>query len=78
MMLLAAGVAALLVRRCGRAVSELEEEFSSLKAIVPFVLGWIVSMGTTTASSVSMEANRSGSSRACPFPRRTGLFPKVW
>jgi ABC-2 type transport system permease protein len=30
-------------------------ELTSLPALVPFVLGWMVSMGSTTASSISME-----------------------
>ncbi|MEZ4509428.1 MAG: hypothetical protein R2881_07310 [Eubacteriales bacterium] len=77
MMLLAAEVAFAGQADAVAQFLELEEEFSSLKAIVPFVLGWIVSMGTTTASSVSMEGKSLWIVKSMPVSAQDWFISKV-
>lgn len=75
-MLLVAGVA-LLVK--ADAVTNFFEipELAPLMSIVPFALGWIVSMGTTTAASISMEGKSLWIVKSMPVSARDWLTAKL-
>lgn len=76
-MLLAAGVA-LLVKADAVATFFEMPELSPLLSIIPFVLGWIVSMGTTTASSISMEGKSLWIVKSLPIRAGDWLTAKLW
>ncbi len=75
-MLLAAGVALLI--KADAVANFLEiPELSPLIAIIPFALGWIVSMGTTTAASISMEGKSLWIVKSMPVSARDWLTAKL-
>ena len=49
----------------------------SLVAIVPFVLGWMASMGSTTASSISMEGKSLWIIKSMPVSARDWFLAKL-
>lgn len=77
-MLLAAGVALLV--KADAVLGFLETENmtpAALLSAVPFVLGWIVSMGSTTASSISMEGKAIWIIKSLPVSARDWLTAKL-
>jgi ABC-2 type transport system permease protein len=52
-------------------------ELGFVRLIVPFLLSWIVSMSTTTASAVSMEGKRLWVVKSMPIPARDWLTGKL-
>ncbi|MEN6338845.1 MAG: hypothetical protein ABFD03_01820 [Clostridiaceae bacterium] len=75
-MLLAAGVLLLLKADAVAAFFEMPG-LDSVKSVVPFALGWIVSMGTTTASSISMEGKSLWIIKSLPVSAREWLAAKL-
>ncbi|MPN12471.1 hypothetical protein SDC9_159789 [bioreactor metagenome] len=75
-MLLAAGVA-LLVKADAVAEYLHMPELTSAIAAVPFGLGWIVSMGVTTASAISMEGKSLWIIKSLPVSAREWLLSKL-
>lgn len=49
----------------------------SMKMLIPFVLGWILSMSATTSSSISMEGKRLWIVKSIPVPARDWLTAKL-
>ncbi len=75
-MLFAAGVALLL--KADEVLKYLEmPELPSLQLFIPFFLGWIVSMGTTTASSISMEGKSLWIIKSLPVSAREWFTSKL-
>lgn len=75
-MLLAAGIALLV--KAEEVASFLEiPEMATLYSIIPFVLAWIVSMGTTTAASISMEGKSLWIIKSMPIRARDWLTAKL-
>lgn len=75
-MLLGAGVALLI--KADAVASFLEvPEIAPLLSIIPFVLGWIVSMGTTTAAAISMEGKSLWIIKSMPVRARDWLKAKL-
>jgi len=52
-------------------------EVSSLTILVPFVLGWMASLGTTTASSISMEGKSLWIIKSMPVSAKDWLSAKL-
>lgn len=75
-MLLAAGIA-LLVKADAVAAFFETPETASLLSVIPFVLGWIVSMGSTTAASISMEGKSLWIVKSMPIRARDWLTAKL-
>jgi ABC-2 type transport system permease protein len=75
-MLLAAGVA-LLVKADAVAEYLNMPELTTAIAAVPFGLGWIVSMGVTTASAISMEGKSLWIIKSMPVSARDWLLSKL-
>ena len=75
-MLLAAGVA-LLVKADAVAEYLNMPELTTAIAAVPFGLGWIVSMGATTASAISMEGKSLWIIKSMPVSARDWLLSKL-
>ncbi len=75
-MMIAAGVALLL--ESGEVLKYLEmPDMPSLAAIVPFVLGWMVAMGATTASAISMEGKSLWIIQSLPVSARDWFLAKI-
>ena len=77
-MLLAAGVALLL--KAGDVLKFLDlQDISpaSILSAVPFLLGWIVSMGATTSSSISMEGKSLWIVKSMPVTAREWFVSKL-
>ncbi|MCE5188941.1 MAG: hypothetical protein LLF75_07140 [Eubacteriales bacterium] len=75
-MLLAAGIA-LLVKADAVATFFEIPQMAPLLSIIPFVLGWIVSMGTTTAAAISMEGKSLWIVKSMPIRARDWLTAKL-
>jgi len=75
-MLLAAGVFCL-VRPGLIAEAFSIPELSAARSVIPFVLGWIVSMGATTASAISMEGKTLWIVKSMPVSARDWLTGKL-
>ena len=75
-MLLAAGIA-LLVKADALAEYLNMPEMANAAAAVPFGLGWIVSMGVTTASSISMEGKSLWIIKGMPVSAKDWLLAKL-
>ncbi len=75
-MLLAASVALVVKADALANLFEIQDA-SIIKTIVPFLLGWIVSMGTTTASSVSMEGKSIWIVKSMPVSARDWFVSKI-
>jgi ABC-2 type transport system permease protein len=54
-----------------------ELSFASVLMALPFVLGWIVSMGTTTSSSISMEGKSIWIIKSLPVSARDWFASKL-
>ena len=52
-------------------------ETSFLHLLVPFILGWILSMSATTSSAISMEGKRLWIVKSMPVPARDWLTSKL-
>ena len=52
-------------------------ELSFARSLIPFALGWIVSMGTTTASAISMEGKTLWIVKSMPVSARDWLTGKL-
>lgn len=75
-MMIAAGVA--LFVKADEALKFLEmPEVASVTALIPFVLGWMVSMGTTTASAISIEGKSLWIAKSLPISARDWLTAKL-
>jgi len=75
-MLLAAGIFCVVKPDMIREVLD-SPELGFARIIVPFLLSWIVSMGTTTASAISMEGRRLWIVKSMPVPARDWLTGKL-
>jgi hypothetical protein len=75
-MMIIAGVALLVKAQDVLKILEMEQ-MSSLVAAVPFVLGWMASMGSTTASSISMEGKSLWIIKSMPVSARDWLLAKL-
>ena len=75
-MLLVAGVALLVKADAVASFFEIPE-MAPLLSILPFVLGWIVSMGTTTAAAISMEGKSIWIIKSMPVRARDWLTAKL-
>lgn len=75
-MMIAAGVALLV--KAADVLKYLEiPEMPSLAAVMPFVLGWMVAMGATTPSSVSMEGKSLWIIKSLPVSAREWMIAKI-
>ena len=75
-MMIAAGIALLV--KADEVLKFLEiPEMPKLTALVPYVLGWMVSMGSTTASSISMEGKSLWIIKSLPVSAREWLAAKL-
>lgn len=52
-------------------------ELSFFATLVPFILGWILSMSSTTSSAISMEGKRLWIVKSMPVPARDWLTAKL-
>lgn len=76
LMLLGAGVFCLI--KPDMIVSVLNmPETGFLRLLVPFILGWILSMSATTSSAISMEGKRLWIVKSMPVPARDWLTSKL-
>ncbi len=77
-MLLAAGAAIMLKAADVLKFLDMQDVSpTALAAAVPFVLGWIASMGSTTASSISMEGKSLWIVKSLPVSARDWFFSKL-
>ena len=75
-MMIIAGIALLV--KAGDVLKFLEmPELPSLSALVPFIFGWMVSMGSTTSSAISMEGKSLWIIKSLPVSARDWLAAKV-
>ncbi len=75
-MLLAAGIFCIVKQdMIAEALNMPELDFA--RSLIPFALGWIVSMGTTTASSISMEGKTLWIVKGMPVSARDWLTGKL-
>lgn len=75
-MLLAAAVALLIKSDALSQIFDIQGA-ASINTIIPFLLGWIVSMGTTTASSISMEGKSLWIVKSLPVSARDWFVSKA-
>lgn len=75
-MMIAAGIALLVKAEDVLTFLELPD-MPSLPALVPFVIGWMVSMGVTTASAISMEGKSLWIIKSMPVSAREWLASKL-
>ena len=75
-MMIAAGIALLVKAEDVLKFLEMPE-VPSLAALVPYVLGWMVSMGVTTASAISMEGKSLWIIKSMPVSARDWLIAKL-
>ncbi len=77
-MMIAAGVALLVKADALLKMLDIQEgSIASVTAAIPFVLGWLVSMGSTTASSFSMEGKSLWIIKSLPVSARDWLLAKL-
>jgi ABC-2 type transport system permease protein len=75
-MMIAAAVALLLQADVVLKALEMPD-MPSLSAIVPYVMGWMVAMGATTASSISMEGKSLWIIKSLPVSAKDWLAAKI-
>jgi ABC-2 type transport system permease protein len=75
-MMIAAGIALLIKADEVLKIMDMPD-VPSIKGVIPFVLGWMVSMGTTTASAISMEGKSLWIIKSLPVSARDWFAAKL-